>query len=224
MNAPMSIRALCVESNRHEWYQSTHKRGTIARMTTPQTVGAVVGEALYRLRVARGQTQDDAARHLRSRGLSWTRDHIASLETRRNPRSVTVEELFLLSAAYAVPLASWFEGDGEVIVTGDVSVPRSVLSAALSTKRAPSAKDALIVDFADVPDVDRTEQTVAHKLGVEAPDVQHAAQRLWGRTFSQERDRRVGEGVSPGRARTLRAGMTKRMIREIEPQLREQSS
>ena len=83
---------------------------------------------------------------------------------------------------------------------------------------------AIVVDFTDVPDVDRTEQTVANKLGVEAPDVQRAAHQLWGHPFTQERDRRIGEGISPARARTLRAGMTKRLIREIEPHLRGQSS
>ena len=205
----------------HEWLCNTHERGTITRMTEPTALGVAIGETLYRQRIARGQTQDDVAETARLAGLDWKRDHVASLENGRR-RSITLEELILLSAAYQLPLADWFEGDGEIRLSDYVPIERSVLRSILGRGRPLTGY--VVVDFTDVPDVDRTEQAVSHKLGVEAPDVQRAALKLWGRSFAEERDRRIGEGVAPSRLRTLRAGMTKRMTREIEPHLREQSS
>lgn len=131
-----------------------------------------------------------------------------------------MEEFILLSAAYDLPLSDWFQGDGEVRLSYGVQIERGALRGVLGKGRPWS----IVVDFTDVPDVDRVEQAVSHKLGVEAPDVQRVALELWGRSFAEERDRRIGEGVAPSRLRTLRAGMTKRMTREIEPHLREQSS
>ncbi|MCE0764818.1 hypothetical protein LWC35_18175 [Pseudonocardia kujensis] len=190
-------------------------------MTKSKSVGQVVGERLARRRVDQsGQTQGDAAQHVRLAGLNWTRDHVASLETGRR-ESLSLEELLLLSSAYDMKLADWFEGDGEVRLTPEITVSRSDLRAALGRGK-PLARQ-LVVDFTNVPDVDRTEALVAHRLGAEAPVVQQAAQQLWGRSFAEERDHRLGNVGDPQRARTLRAGMTKRMTREIEETVRELS-
>ncbi|MCF7552204.1 helix-turn-helix domain-containing protein [Pseudonocardia sp. WMMC193] len=190
-------------------------------MTEVKSVGQLVGEVLARRRIERGHTQGDAAQHARWAGLTWSRDHVASLETGRR-ESLSVEELLLLSSAYDMKLADWFEGDGQVALTPEIAVSRADLRATLGRGRSLKI-DGIIVDMSNVPDVDRTEQLVAHRLDAEAPVVQQAAQQLWGRSFAEERDRRLGDVGDPQRARTLRAGMTKRMTREIEPTVRELS-
>jgi hypothetical protein len=187
-------------------------------MTSDPTIAQVVGERLHRLRVHAGQTQLEAARHLQSYGLAWTRDHVASLETGRR-ESVGVDELVILASAYQTKISDWFPSSGRVILGQDFTIERSVLRAALSGGRPPVRPRTF--DFSDVPDLE-ADQRVADRLGVDLEVVTRAARALWGHSLTEERNRRLAtKGKDPKAIRTLRSGMTKRLMREVDTYLKE---
>lgn len=187
--------------------------GTVLRMTT-KTTSATVGENLRAARIRAGEDQSQCAARLRLYGLDWSRDKVASTESGRRG-SIAVEELLILSAAYKLPLTEWFAGDGQVQVTAEVAVARDDVRKMLQGKRVKPWP--IVIDFTDVEDFEADERA-ATRLGVDQDQVTATARELWGHTLTAERNARLAElgTKTPKELRTLRAGMTKRLTREIE--------
>lgn len=177
------------------------------------TTAQVVGANLHTHRIQRGWTQAQVAHKVRSYGLNWNADHVSNLEKGAR-ETVRLDELLILSAAFGVPLAVWFEGEGDVVIAGHTTFTRDEIRQTL-TGAVPMA-EAIVVDFEKVDDHTIADRRAAERLGVPVGRVLHAAERLWGHTLTQERDRRLGGSD----ARNLRAGMTKRLIREIAQHVR----
>ncbi|MFD4438106.1 helix-turn-helix domain-containing protein, partial [Bacillus safensis] len=89
-----------------------------------KTAGATVGENLRRVRIRAGESQAECAARVAGHGLAWSRDNVAALEGGRRAE-VNVSELFILSAAYGLPVSDWFAGDGDVQLTATTRASRS---------------------------------------------------------------------------------------------------
>ena len=190
------------------------------------TVGQVVGRNLARLRVRRGRTQKEAAGDLRASGLAWTAATIASIESGRR-EGIEFGELVLLAHAYDVPVAEFFQGEGEVRLSGEATVELAALRrwlagagelvvtlSGLAAKRALGLIPGETVSF-------QADAELAARLGLRPEDVSAAAEKLWGRTLHQERERRLAElgEMTPAQRRSRRGHITRRLARELEPYL-----
>ena len=208
----MTTRPARHAPQRSSWieFDSGHESWHSRRMTT---TAQVVGANLHAQRVQRGWTQAQVAHKVHAYGLSWNSDHVSNLEKGAR-ETVRLDELLILSAAFGVPLAVWFKGEGDVVIAGHTSLSRAEMRQAL-TGEVPMA-EAIVVDFEKAEDQLIADRRAAERLGVPEHRVTAAAVKLWGHTLTQERDRRLGSSD----ARNLRAGMTKRLIREIAPHVR----
>jgi transcriptional regulator with XRE-family HTH domain len=77
-----------------------------------------------------------------------------------------------------------------------------------------------VMALAEVDALGEAEEKAASKLGVTATLVALAARKLWGRSLTQERDRRVAENGTQRSAATLQAirgHVTRALLEEIEP-------
>ena len=205
-HAPQRSSSTEVDSG-HESWQS------LCMTTTAQIVGA----NLHAQRIKRGWTQDQVAQQIRACGLNWNQDHVSNLEKGAR-ETIRFDELLILSDAFHVPLTVWFEGDGDVVIAGHTSLTRAEIRQAL-TGEVPFPEP-IIVDFSKVDDYTIADRRAAERLGVPEHRVTAAAVKLWGHTLTEERDHRLGGSD----ARNLRAGMTKRLIREIAPHVQEKES
>ncbi|MGS2808140.1 helix-turn-helix domain-containing protein [Nocardia sp. MW-W600-9] len=181
---------------------------------TSATTGRIAGENLKRLRLDKGETQGECAQRLTSNGLPWTRDHVASLESGRKP-SITVDELVLMAWAYRVPLAEFFQGEGDIQLSPDATATKATMRDLLQGRsRKPSI---VTIDLSEAVEDDPVSDRIADRLGVELDQVMEVAQQLWGHTATKERDERLlsTPPSDPKALRTLRAGMTKRLLREV---------
>jgi transcriptional regulator with XRE-family HTH domain len=204
---------------------------------TPPSVGAVIGENLRRLREHSGLTQHEVARQLLRVGLTWTRSKIAAIEAGERP-NLTFAEVVQLALGFDVDLAELFEGTGAVQMT-QVAMPRALVREVLRGEWAsggkpdlwdPTARRQDLLDRAQLSDELRrmlagageTDQTLAERLGVPLEAVTDAAHTLWGRTLTEERDRRASElGEMDVRERKAHRGhLTRELSQRIETELR----
>lgn len=185
-------------------------------------MGNVVGENLRRLRQERRQTQVEAARFLGGRGLAWTRDHLNNVELGRRP-VIELNALWMLSAAYDVPLAEWFAGEGDIVLAPDVTVTRAEVRRALPRKvEPPTLHGDLVRHVIDLMGSQPADAAVAERLGARAAEVDAAARSLWdGRTVTEERDRRIGDttDLAPRTLQAKRGAMTRQLTAEIRARL-----
>lgn len=182
-------------------------------------VGATVGENLKRLRLGAAESQTECARRLAENGLDWKRDQVASLESGRRD-SVTVPELLLMAWAYRVPLADFFQGEGDIQLSPEATATQATVRDLLKG-RSRNASVVVTVDFSEADEDDPVADRIADRLGVDIEQVMDAAQELWGQTATKERDERLSRTppADPRAMRTLRAGMTKRLLREVRTYL-----
>lgn len=186
------------------------------------TVGQVVGRNLRQLRQDRSQTQDDAARFLRSQGLEWTRDNVASLESGRR-ESVDVAALLSLSAAYDVPLTRWFEGEGFVSIGADTWMELRDLAHGLDKGQWTVTVVGERLERVVVGQGADADAAVAERLEVPVSDVLRLAAQLWNRTVTEEREARLGDSSDlPMRTVQARRGhITRQLTSEIRDAMQE---
>lgn len=194
--------------------------------TEALTVGQVVGRNLAELRAQWGQTQKEAAEVLKTDGLAWNAANIASIESGRR-ESIDFGVLVLLANSYRVPLSRFFEGRGEMRLSADVTVDLGVF------RRWLDQEEQLILTFSGKPAQRfieslpgeslhfQADAELAARLGLRPEDVYTAAERLWGRTLHQERERRLAElgDMTLAQRRTRRGHITRQLAKELAPHL-----
>ncbi|WP_256790148.1 helix-turn-helix domain-containing protein [Frankia sp. AvcI1] len=210
-----------------------------------QPEGVAVGQALRRIRTARGQSQGACAEHLRQCGLPWNRDTVVTLENGRR-ETITIRDLLGLSMAYDVPLADWFDGPGEIRVSDTVTITRGDLQRAFRGDRLPRNTDvATPAEFgarrgsgrpSNLPHLptpgfglgprplteeEKRSLPLARALNM-SPEVAHGvAGFLWGRSLQEERDHRIGDksAITPRSLRAHRGNMTRLLVAEARAAL-----
>jgi transcriptional regulator with XRE-family HTH domain len=210
----------------------------------------VLAAGLKEARQRQGLRQEDAAARVQGVGLaSWIRGTVAQAEV--GARKFSIEEVLLLALAYETSLAGLIAGnDADVVeLTPDVRLPVGTVRALLSgqspgelptvsrnsgeatgTGRFPCplaganrfgiGERGLLARSAGA--TSEADRHAARKLGV-APDVvAETAQRLWGRSLSEERDYRLVDtspDLSARRKQALRGHVTRQLLTELEREL-----
>jgi len=207
---------------------------TLGGMEDFPTVDQVTAANLRRLRQARKLSQDELAREARERlELDWTRDHVDSIE--RGKRRLSVGEVIALAHVLGVTIADFLQADDWVWLTPG-----------LRAKGLPDVCSGVLEQLAEVEDVrDRfvagalarspakkrvytqAELKAAATLGTSPVLLAVTARRLWGRSLTEERDRRVDEHMQRSEAeggpelaraglQALRGHITRELYAELQ--------
>lgn len=210
-------------------------------MAPTQTVGAVVGENLQRLRERARLTQHETVRLLLQRGAPWNRSKVAAIEAGERP-NLSFADVLVLANTFNVELAELFEGDGEVTLTEYVTLPRPKIQDIIRGTYAvggpegwdPQTRPAELLGLARIradgeaskaaslagTEADRA---LAARLKVSARAVTAVATELWGQTLTDERDARVAElgDLEVGERQAHRGHITRELSQQIQALLDE---
>jgi transcriptional regulator with XRE-family HTH domain len=171
------------------------------------TLDEVIGRAVRTLRERKEMAQDALARACRRKGLKWGRSSIAMLEAGR--RSCSISELLIVASALDAPL--------RLIVSGEC-LPDRPDTAMLTTTTAANlaAISEALVGRADRLGIGTTalfkigweigqdmsdwsiesgdaDQKAARGLDISTEELMSRALRLWQRSLTAERERRVDD-------------------------------
>ena len=197
----------------------------------PETVGQVVGQAVRTLRLDRRWTQQSFADRVVRCGLPWKRTQVSDLESGRR-ESLDVGTLIVLASALGhVPLADLVAGDGKVLLTPRADFPeqgvtctRSELRKWLSGERASITLSGVQTGIKSMEHSVHVSREIPASLdislaklwNVDPWDVVNAAEALWNRSATEERDRRVAElGDLPIGERQARQGHITRELSAV---------
>lgn len=205
------------------------------------SVATLIGRELRALRETAALRQDQVAATARAWGfLDWTSATVAAVEAGR--RQLSVEELVLMpwiingtgpasavshpdhSGATELPQILGCDHRAVVEITPMLALTGAGFQAIFAGRadtdamvravlRAPKSKSVRLEAGLDA------ELKAARKLGIAAADVVTLSRRLWGRSLTEERDRRVSEAAhAPRTARALQAQrghMTRSLVAEL---------
>jgi transcriptional regulator with XRE-family HTH domain len=205
-------------------------------VASPQTVAAVIGGNLRRLREQRRLTQHGAVHLLRRYDLRWTRSKLDAIEGGRR-QEVTVTELLALAMVFNVDLTEFFDGDGAVQLT-NAELGRNVLRDVVRGHHvrhdlqdlAPEARMTELLRSADLvakteaaihPDPTEADEELARKLGLPLTAVTEAAYALWDRTMTEERDAQTADlgDMTAGERTAHRGHITRELAQRLETEL-----
>jgi hypothetical protein len=200
----------------------------------PTPLAAALGVALRAFRTAQGLRQDDVARAARQVGLTWTRSVVVALEAGR--RYLTIDEFAHLPRM--LELLGVPPGRADALLKSHARLaelelvpvlPRKALGISVVVPAAMveafRAEDRVTVDAAYRAAGGDLEQKVARRYGLTPMVVALIAQKTWGRSITEERDRRVTDQAAPGTGaralQALRAHATRALLQDLAPRLTE---
>jgi transcriptional regulator with XRE-family HTH domain len=208
-------------------------------MSSPRPLAVLIGENCKRMRERVGATQDELARCARDVGLRWDAGKVRRFESGEVAPSfptVLAVTLALQLVAdehlVAGEQIDWCyrglsdlmesETDAYVSVTDKLMVRPEILRrvcegfawdrVAMSQDTFATMKAAVDALAGVVVRQGLTEQRLAKRLGITPAHLANLTLTLWGGTFSEERDRRVG----PNAKQQNRSQMTRRVQAELE--------
>lgn len=198
-------------------------------MTEARTVASIAGRNARNHRRQHSATLDDVAQAARRLGLRWSAGKVGDFEGGRVsptvPTLFTVCAALGEATGSSVSLAQLLDAQTPVEVNESLIVPATAFREAFSsepvTVRSMSAADnsqratSLLESLRDLPEwageLDAqvwrrveagsgdAELKLARSLGVPPVHVVAASALLWGRSLTQERDRRAGDGANAQR-------------------------
>jgi transcriptional regulator with XRE-family HTH domain len=206
-------------------------------VAAPQALGTVVGENLRRLREQSRLTQHETARLLQRYGLRWSRSKIAAIESGERP-NIGLVDVLILAMAFNIGLADLFEGNGDVILAGQIALPRHLIRELLLGKHVreqpetwdPDARRENLIrleqtlaafDTTSHAGAVEADQALASRLHVPVRVITGIALSLWDRTLTDERDTRVADlgDLDPGERQAHRGHITRELSQQIETAL-----
>ncbi|GAB2999396.1 helix-turn-helix transcriptional regulator [Saccharothrix stipae] len=208
-------------------------------MTEPQSVGAVVGENLERLRKRARLTQHETARLFSRRGIPFSRSKIAALEAGERPNP-NFADVLLIAHTFNVELSELFEGDGPVAVAEHITLNRPLIRDFIrgiavvggSEQWDPKTRrDELFglsairakgeAWFAAKVQGTEADNTLANRLGVSPKAVVDIAQKLWGRTLTDERDAQLADlgDIDINERQARRGHITRLLSQQVQAEL-----
>jgi len=209
-----------------------------------------LGHRLRQVREERQKTAAEVASMSRFVGLNLDRATVIRIEL--GQRQVSVTDLLLLATLYAKAVADLLPNEPVQLSEVAGATPQQLRAAltapptgwelprlhhafrrglnkawtgaALNAKRFPGAAPFTVMEAAadGRGEVDQTVKGAARRLNVSSEQVRVAARRLWDRTLTDERDRRVTAlgGVTTARAKQARRGhITRALLAELAPEV-----
>jgi transcriptional regulator with XRE-family HTH domain len=226
----------------------------MARSGQVKSLNVFIGGRIRGIREAQGKRQEDVVVAAREFGLEWTQATVAALETAK--RQLSVSEFLLLPCVLGIELRELFVGDESVrLPTGAQTQPK-ILRAIVSSQAKSLGYDALRTQRKGTvrrvlrqvtkairslpippPMQEQIGQTItgllgvadakaARKLRVDQISLWTVATRLWGRSLTDERDRRLEalrDAAQPPSSRTvqaMRGHITRSLLEELKRELR----
>jgi hypothetical protein len=190
--------------------------------TVTDSLAKVIGTAAKKLRTDAGVTLDLMALTARHYGLPWTSGRVGDFENGRVP--ATVPTLYAAVAALGqaigrpVSLVELLPGSGRVQINDTLTVPLSAVRVALSGEPvAVVGRPAKVKLSALVGELGDADLRMIKSLGADRAAALVAMQRLWGQTFSRERDGRSGPDDNAQR----RGQISRQLKAELEKALRD---
>jgi hypothetical protein len=189
-----------------------------------RSIAQLAGANVRRLRLKADANLDDVVSFARAHGLPWSTGMVGNIEHGR--AAATLETLFVVTAALSqllgrpVYLAELFDGAGPVAVSDEATVDASALQAALSgaaaiTPLMLSSKWRTKIRPLGERGFRESDERMCKRLGLSREQGIEAMGKLWGHSFSTERDRQAEPGANPQRrgqiSRQLKAEL-QRMI------------
>jgi transcriptional regulator with XRE-family HTH domain len=159
-----------------------------------ETAAEVAGRNARAIRRAAGVHLEDFARAARPYGLRWSTSKVSAFESGR--RAPAMETLIAVAAGlsdmvgHSVTLADLFAGTGEVQMNDGLSVPLTAVRAALGSGEPVVKLDGVVIE-GPTADFVETDELVCKRIGVTPEVGAEAMFRLWGCTFTAERNRRA---------------------------------
>lgn len=179
----------------------------------------VIARNVAELRNKRGTTQPQLAEMMRTVGFGWQSNRVAQIETLRRP--VSLLEVVGLSRVFGVTVSRLLAGDDEIDLPSGITMPLADVRGALLTDYEGELVSA-VREMAGRHATARDElRKVAKGLGLEVNDLEALAYRLWGRSFLDERERRLGDvlGLSKRSAQTKRGHVTRGLLADANAYL-----
>jgi transcriptional regulator with XRE-family HTH domain len=214
------------------------RTSTVFVMVQPVQLHVLIGRRLQALREAAGRRQEDVAAAAKAVGVAWQRGTVAMIEGGR--RELSLGELTLLGTVLAeagvtdgqmLSLADFIPSDDQLVsLSPGVTLPARTARALLlnlesDTVTRPGAGALTISGAAPASVAGDAEQKAASSLGVSTEALMAAALRLWGRTLSEERDRRIALTMGapamgadpewPRRLQAIRGHFTRHLLEEL---------
>jgi transcriptional regulator with XRE-family HTH domain len=209
-------------------------------MSEAKTIREIVGSATRARRRELGLTQDALAWRCGLVGFAATRSVIDAIE--RGTRELELPELLCLLAILGMGLEDLLSGAGQVALSDGISVDAQTLltqafgeqpswevrrgadsftvvpaTGAVASFGSRASLQGFVRGYSDA------EMKAARKLGVDPQSVCEAAETLWDRPLSVERDERVGArasaDASPRSLQALRGHVTRALLDELEPEI-----
>lgn len=173
----------------------------------------VIARTMTELRTSRGWTQADLAWRMSTLGVRWTPNRVTQLETFRRP--ISLFETIALAWAFEVPITELLPGDGTVEAPDGTLVPLANVRAALAGDASRQEAGRRLAYREEI-------RKLVKRIGVDQDTFERAAREVFGRSFLEEREARLGDtsALSKGSARTKRGHVTRALVDEIQAHLR----
>ena len=191
----------------------------------PNLAEAIRGR-IRTLREALGWTQEELALRARMFGLDW--DHVTVKNIEAGTRDLTIAEWFLVLMIFDASVAEFFGDISDRLILLSSAVARPPQSLADMVSGRPTISWALSDADAERWRRDEemnaerrlAEQKAARALGVDVLKLKKAAQRLWARPLTHEREAQLalmtkGADVDPRTRQALRGHITRRLLKEL---------
>lgn len=198
-------------------FATARQRVWWATVTTPAPMKLehVIARAMAELRLERDWTQADLAWRMTVMGISWAPNRVSQLESLRRP--ISLFEVAALSWVFEVPVTRLLPGEQDIEAPdGQTIVPLSHIRAALTgdVTVQKSHREAGERQKAYLEEIRR----VAKGLGLEPKALEWLARELFGRSFIDEREARLGNvaDLTKHSARTKRGHATRALVGEIQ--------
>jgi transcriptional regulator with XRE-family HTH domain len=209
-----------------------------------RTLYQVIGSNLRRLRATKDWSQDQLANVARQVGLDWSRSSVAAVEAGKKTLDFT--EVLLLAVAVDVGIKELLSGGGTVAIGGTSDLALRDIRSSLASAEPPHkalmnmrrrllrargiyvGRDVGIIMEKDQAETlvwiqrvskGEAEQKAARKLNVPVEVLSECALEIWGRSLTQERDRRISnERTEDPASRSLQASrghVTRQLLGEL---------
>jgi transcriptional regulator with XRE-family HTH domain len=177
---------------------------------------------MRRIREERGWQQEILARHAcADLGVDWTRETVLRIEQGR--RKLTLGETVGLCFVFGVPLQELLQGEGIALVVPEgLRMPLAAMGELLESGTRPSGAETpqdrrlspLLRQNPPRPP-DLAEQRAAKAIGTDVAVIRLVARQLWGRSLSEERDKRAGKNAN----RMHKSHVTRELYMELQSAL-----